>query len=212
MIYLWTIYYWILDKWWNDNEMFFIEFLTNVVTTMKCWSSSWLMLKQLWKCKCYEMTCWGGYIIVLQWIINQLSDVNWAVMKLGCWRMSSRLWNVDCDCWLASTNDIQNEWSGSDCWLALANGIRDGWSGYDCWLALANDIRDGWPNCTWWVACDCWLASANGIRDGWLNHAWWLALANSIRDGWWSSCGWWLILVNGIVGEWMSLNVVINYD
>jgi hypothetical protein len=55
------------------------------------------------------MTCWGGYIIVLQWKINRLWDVNWAIMKLGCWRMLNQLWSVDCDYWLASANGIQNE-------------------------------------------------------------------------------------------------------
>jgi len=48
MIYLWMIYYWILDKWWNDDETFdwildeccndyemLIELLMNVETTMK---------------------------------------------------------------------------------------------------------------------------------------------------------------------------------
>jgi len=107
------------------------------------------------------MTYWGGYIIVLQWIINWLWDVNWVVMKLGCWRMSDQLWNVDCDCWLTLANGIQNEWPGCDCWLASANDIWDGWPGCDCWLASANDIWDGWSGCAWW------LASANGIRDGW---------------------------------------------
>jgi hypothetical protein len=82
----------------------------------------------------------------LQWIINRLWDVNWVVMKLGCWQMSDQLWNVDCDCWLTLANGIQNEWSGCDCWLALANGIRDGWPGCAWWLASANGIRDGWPD------------------------------------------------------------------
>jgi len=76
------------------------------------------------------MTCLGGCIIMLWWIINRLWDVNWVVMKLGYWRMSNRLWNVDCECWLAS-----------------ANGIRDGWPGCDWWLASANGLRDGWPGC-----------------------------------------------------------------
>jgi hypothetical protein len=48
MIYLWMIYYWILDEWWNDDEMFdwildeccddyemLIEFLINAETMMK---------------------------------------------------------------------------------------------------------------------------------------------------------------------------------
>jgi len=48
------------------------------------------------------------------------------LLKLGCWRMSNRLWNVDCEFWLDLANGIQNEWLGCDCWLALANGIRDG--------------------------------------------------------------------------------------
>jgi hypothetical protein len=50
-------------------------------------------------------------------------------MKLGCWRKSNRLWNVDCDCWLTSANSIGYGWPGCDCWLALTNGIRDGWLG-----------------------------------------------------------------------------------
>jgi len=63
-------------------------------------------------------------------------------MKLGCWRMSNWLWNVDCDCWLALANGIRDGWSGCASWLALANGIQNEWQGYDCWLALANGIRD----------------------------------------------------------------------
>ena len=48
MNYLWMIYYWILDEWWNDDEMLdwildecwddyemLIEFLMNVETMMK---------------------------------------------------------------------------------------------------------------------------------------------------------------------------------
>jgi hypothetical protein len=158
MIYLWTIYYWILDEWCNDDEMFkwildgccndyemLIEFLMNVEMMMK--------LLMFWNDLLRRI-----YIIVLRWITNRLWVVNWVVMKLGCSRLSNLLWNVDCDCWLTWANDIQNKWPGYY-WLALVNGIRDGWPGCDCRLALANGIQDGQPD------CDCWLALANDIQN-----------------------------------------------
>jgi len=94
--------WWRMKQWWN------------------VWLNSWRMLKQLWNVNRILDECWNddknvnvlkwlvwrGYIIALWWILNWLWVVNWVVMKLGCWRMSYWLWNVDCDCWLASANDI----------------------------------------------------------------------------------------------------------
>jgi len=104
----------VLNECWNDDEN---------VNVLK-----WLV--------------WGGYIIMLWWILNQLWDVNWAVMKLGCWRMSNQLWNVDCDWWLASANGIRDGWPGCAWWLASVNGIQYGWPSYGWWLVLVNDILD----------------------------------------------------------------------
>ena len=85
----------VLDEYWNDDEN------ANVL----------------------KWPIWDGYIIMLRWILNRLWDVDWGVMKLGYWRMSNQLWNVNCDFWLASANGIRDGWSGCDCWLASANGI-----------------------------------------------------------------------------------------
>ena len=164
------IYYWILDEWCNDDELF-----DRVL--YECWNDE--ENANVWK-----WPVWGGYIIVLRWILNRLWDVDWAVMKMGYWWMSNRLWNVDCDWWLASANGIWDGWPNCAWWLASANGIRDGWPGYDCWLASTNGIRDGWPGCAWWPVYAWWLTSTNGIWDGWLSCDWWLVSANDICDGW----------------------------
>jgi hypothetical protein len=82
------IYYWILDEWWNDDEVFdwilddcwndyemFIEFLMNVKTMSK--------MLMFWN-DLFEVDI---YVITLQWILNRFWDVDWAVMNLGCWWM-----------------------------------------------------------------------------------------------------------------------------
>jgi hypothetical protein len=65
------------------------------------WLNSWWLLKRLWNVdrvldECWDddenvnvlkWPIWGGYIIVLRWILNWLWDVDWAIMNLGCWRM-----------------------------------------------------------------------------------------------------------------------------
>jgi hypothetical protein len=80
------IYYWILDEWWNNNEMsdwilddcrndykMLIEFLMNWDNDENVNVLKWLV--------------WGGYIIALRWILNWLWDGDWTIMNLGCWRM-----------------------------------------------------------------------------------------------------------------------------
>jgi hypothetical protein len=112
----------IMLMFWNDLVM--DDILLNPWWRMKqrwnVWLNSWRMLKHLWNVdrildECWnddknvnvlKWLVWGGYIIALWWILNWLWDVNWVVMKLGYWRMSYWLWNVDCDCWLASANGI----------------------------------------------------------------------------------------------------------
>jgi hypothetical protein len=61
-----------------------IEFLMIVETTMNCRSSSWWTLKQWRNCYCLKWPIWGGYIIVLWWILNWIWDIDWAIMNLGC--------------------------------------------------------------------------------------------------------------------------------
>ena len=65
------------------------------------WLKSWWLSKRLWNVDRVLVECWnndenvnvlkwtvrGEYIIVLQWILNRLWDVNWAIMNLGCWWM-----------------------------------------------------------------------------------------------------------------------------
>jgi len=74
---LMMIYYWILDEWWNNNEMsdwilddcrndykMLIEFLMN-------WDDDENVNVLKWP-------VWGGYIIALRWILNWLWDGDWA--------------------------------------------------------------------------------------------------------------------------------------
>jgi hypothetical protein len=65
------------------------------------WMNSWWLSKRLWNVdqvlvqrwnndenvNLLKWPVWGGYIIVLQWILNWLWDVDWANMNLGCWWM-----------------------------------------------------------------------------------------------------------------------------
>jgi len=65
------------------------------------WLNSWWLSKWLWNVDQVLVQCWnndeninvlkwpvwGGYIIVLRWILNRLWDVDWAIMNLGCWWM-----------------------------------------------------------------------------------------------------------------------------
>jgi hypothetical protein len=62
MIYLWMIYYWILDEWWNEDEMF--DWILD-----ECWNDDENVHVLKW-------LVWGGYIIALWWIWNWLWDVN----------------------------------------------------------------------------------------------------------------------------------------
>jgi hypothetical protein len=72
------------------------------------WLNSWWLLKWLWNVDEVLDECWNnnenvnvlkwpvwvGYIFALRWILYRLWDVDWAIMKLSCWRMV--VWVLDC--------------------------------------------------------------------------------------------------------------------
>jgi hypothetical protein len=75
------------------------------------WLNSWWLSIRLWNVDRVLVDCWnneenvnvlkwlvwGGYIIVLRWILNRLWDVDWAIMNLGCWWMLIWvLWMIYC--------------------------------------------------------------------------------------------------------------------
>jgi len=75
------------------------------------WLNSWWLSKRLWNVDKVLVECWnndenvnvlkwhvwGGYIIVLRWILNRLWDVDWAIMNLGYWWMIVWvLWRIYC--------------------------------------------------------------------------------------------------------------------
>jgi len=95
------------------------------------------------------LNCW--------WMSNRLWNVDWVVDE--CWT-DYKMWVELLMGMLMFWNDLFEDdiLLRCDCWLASTNGIQDGRPGCDWWLASANSIRDGWPGCDWW------LASTNGIK------------------------------------------------
>ena len=107
--------------------MFWNDLLINDLLLNPCWMMKWRwsvwlnsgwLLKWLWNVdrvldECWnndenvnvlKWLVWGGYIIVLRWILNRLWDVDWAIMNLGCWRIVVWvLWRTYC-CILLSVN------------------------------------------------------------------------------------------------------------
>jgi hypothetical protein len=64
-----------------------IELLMIVETTIKCDR----VLDECWNndenVNVLKWSIWSGYIIMLWWILNQIWDVDWVTMNLGCWWM-----------------------------------------------------------------------------------------------------------------------------
>jgi hypothetical protein len=66
----WSVW---LNYWWLSNR------LGNVDRVLvECWNNEENVNVLKWP-------VWGGYIIMLQWILNRLWDVDWAIMNLGYW-------------------------------------------------------------------------------------------------------------------------------
>jgi hypothetical protein len=66
----WSVW---LNSWWLLNR------LGNVDRVLvECWNNDENINVLKW-------LVWGGYIIVLRWILNRLWDVDWAIMNLGYW-------------------------------------------------------------------------------------------------------------------------------
>jgi hypothetical protein len=65
------VFDWILDDCWNDYDM------PNQVLVER-WNNDENVNVLKW-------LAWGGYIIVLRWILNRLWDGDWAIMNLGWW-------------------------------------------------------------------------------------------------------------------------------
>jgi hypothetical protein len=79
----WSVW---LNSWW-----WLLKWLWNVDRVLvECWNNNENVNVQKWPVR-------GGYIIVLQWILNRLWDVEWAIINLGYWWMVVReLWRIYC--------------------------------------------------------------------------------------------------------------------
>jgi hypothetical protein len=64
---VWLNFGWLLKWRWNVNRVL-----------NECWNNDENVNALKWP-------VWGGYIIVLRWILNRLWDVNWPIMNLGYW-------------------------------------------------------------------------------------------------------------------------------
>jgi len=65
--------------WWNSGWL--LKWLWNVDRVLdECWNNDENVNVLKW-------LVWGGYIIVLRWMLNRLWDVDSAIKNLSCWRM-----------------------------------------------------------------------------------------------------------------------------
>jgi hypothetical protein len=74
---------WMMKWQWSVwlNSGWLLRWLWNVDRVLdECWNNDENVNVLKWP-------VWDGYIIVLQWILNRLWEVDWAIMNLGCWRM-----------------------------------------------------------------------------------------------------------------------------
>ena len=72
-----------MKRWWNVwlNSGWLSKWIWNADRVLdECWNNDENVNFLKWP-------VWGGCIIVLQWILNRLWDVDWAIMNLGCWQM-----------------------------------------------------------------------------------------------------------------------------
>jgi hypothetical protein len=72
-----------MKRWWSVwlNSWWLSKWLWNVEQVLdECWNNDENVNVLKWP-------IWGGYIIVLWWILNRIWDVDWAIMNLGCWWM-----------------------------------------------------------------------------------------------------------------------------